>query len=166
MSEFAVDMPDVYSDGVYSELPAIDSVDGLDDITTYVSGSGYPGAISSQYVDMFAGIVRKRWGHDYLLFRQDQWRYTLLYDGDLSLSDTSLMGTAKTATYYTGSGGQTASFSFGDEQTVNLNLSGLVVYSNLGDYPVLGGVTREVCALPWLMLVFGLVAVVASFLRR
>lgn len=138
----------------------------LSSIATFISGGGYPGLISTQYLDMFAGIVRKYWGRSYLLYRSDAYRYVLLYDGELVLSGDTVMGTAKVCTYYTGVSGSSASFSFDGVQSVNLNVSGLVVYSSLGDYPVLGGVTREMSALPWLILVFGLVSFVASFFRR
>lgn len=138
----------------------------LEELATFVSGGGYPGLISSQYLDMFAGIVRKRWGRDYLLYRQDASRYVLLYDGDLTLSGTVVMGSASVATYFTGSSGYSASLSFDGVQSVNLNVAGLVCYSNLGDYPVLGGVTRVSSALPWLIIVFALVSFVAGFFRQ
>lgn len=138
----------------------------LSEVATFVSGGGYPGLISSQYLDLFAGIVRKYWGKDYLVYRSDSTHYVLLYDGDLVLSGQTVMGSARVCTYFSGLSGTSASFSFDGVQTVNLDLSGLVVYSSLGDYPVIGGVTRVSSALPWLILVFGIVSFVASFFRR
>lgn len=138
----------------------------LSELATFISGGGYPGLISSNYLDMFAGIVRKYWGRPYLLYRADSARYVLLYNGDFVLSGNSVIGTASVCTYYVGSGGSNAKFTFDGVQSVNLDVSDLVVYSNLGDYPVLGGVTFENSALPWLIIVFGLVSFVASFFRR
>lgn len=138
----------------------------LSQITSFIAGGGYPGLISSQYLDLFVGIVRKYWGRDYLLYRQDSSRYVFLYNGDLVLSGDTVMGNASVCTYYTGASGVSASLSFDGVQSVNLNVSGLVIYSNLGDYPILGGVTRETSALPWVVLLFCLVTFVASFFRR
>lgn len=140
--------------------------DNLSEIATFIAGGGYPGLISTQYLQLFDGVIRKFWGRDYFLFRQDSLRYVLLYDGDLVLSGTSLTGSAKVCTYYAGTSNSSAFYQFSGVEAVNLNVSGLVAYSNLGDYPVLGGVTRESSALPWFIFIAFLVAFVASFFRR
>lgn len=107
-----------------------------------VSGSGYTGMLSSQYVEYFAGIASKFWGKDYVLYRADQSHYTLVYDAELTLSGTSFVGTGKSVTYYTGQYNDSASLIFMGEDAVNLTLAGVSAYSNLGDFPELEGVNR------------------------
>lgn len=156
----------LYDDVPEDYTPVSDPVSVAETAEFYsVSGSGYSGMISTQFVDYFAGIAQKYWGKDYLLYRQDQYNYVMLYNGDLALAGSRVSGNAQAVRYYTGQSGYSASLSFLGEQAVDLNLSGLSVYSNLGDYPVLGGVDRAQSVLPYLLVLFVLVAFVASFFR-
>lgn len=107
-----------------------------------ISGSGYTGMPSTSYVDYFAGIARKYWGKDYVFFRQNQYTYTLVYNADLELSGTRFSGTGDVVTFYTGSSGNTASLTFGGSQSIDVQLSGVSAYSNLGDFPVFEGVNK------------------------
>lgn len=115
----------------------------VEDVTPYaVSGSGYSGMISSQYVDYFKGIVSKYPFRDYLLFRSDLYSYTLVYDADLSVSGTSISGTGRSVVYYSRSGDTTLRW-YGSD-SVSLSLPNVSAYSNLGDFPSFTGVYSDV----------------------
>lgn len=114
-----------------------------EDVSAYaVSGSGYSGMISSQYVDYFSGLAAKYPFKDYLFFRSDQYSYTLFYDADLIVSGTRVTGTASALVYTSRSGSTTLTYS--GSQSVNLQLSNVSAYSNKGDFPSLPGVYNDV----------------------
>lgn len=131
-----------------------------------VSGSAYPAMISTQYTDYFAGLIQKDPFHDYVLYRQDNYNYVLVYGGSLTLTGTTVSGAGNAVRLYTGSGSSTLSYSDLGYQSVSVNLGSSPAFSNLGHYPSLGGVNRATLGLVALFVVLLLVRFVSGFFGR
>lgn len=116
----------------------------IDDVApAAITGNGYTGMMSDQYVNYFSGVVSKYWGRDYVAYRSGQYSYTLVYDAELQVNGTRFTGTGKSVVINTGS------YSNGDwsvdwfgEDSVNLSLSDVALYSNLSDFPQMEGGER------------------------
>lgn len=116
----------------------------------------YEGTVSSTYVTLFANILEKHTKADYVVFRGGQYEYILVY-GELILTGKKIAGedvdivTVNTSSSYN----STQSLTFGIEPTFELNVGNSIIYSNLGDYPLIqGGVTKyEVQAVTYMLLV-------------
>lgn len=105
-----------------------------------VTGSPYDGGLSTTTQSYFGGIIRKYAGVDYVAFRSDQYEYTLCY-GDISLSGSSFSSSSCTVVRYSTRYDTTVSTSV---ETLNLYVGSQPVYSSLGSYPELEGVSQVV----------------------
>lgn len=116
----------------------------IDDVApAAITGSGYTGMMGDQYRDYFSSVVSKYWGRDYVAFRSGQYTYTLVYDADLEVNGTRFTGTGKSVVINTGS------YNYGDwsidwfgEDSVNLSLADVALWSNMADFPQLEGGER------------------------
>ena len=116
-------------------------------ISTYaVSGSVYPGTISTTYTDYFAGIADKlSYDEHYVVFRESQYVYRMMWGESLALAGADFSGDALSYCSLTASSyGSDFMVEFGVD-SLSLDASGGFVYSNLGDYPSLteGGTGLE-----------------------
>lgn len=97
--------------------------------------------VGTSNLEIFDRIVAKLpLGVDYVYYRDSQYNYCLAY-GNLSYSGSSFSGRNVTRinyNTYTGSSQQPA-FTVSTVSSFNLPVSNWLVYSNLGDYPSLGG---------------------------
>lgn len=105
-----------------------------------VTGSPYDGGLSSSTLSFFSGIMRKYSGVDYVAFRSDQYEYILCY-GDISLSGSVFSSSSVTVVRYSTRYDTTVSES---TESFNLNAGSQPVYSSLGSYPELEGVSDVV----------------------
>lgn len=129
----------------------------------------YEGTVSSTYITLFANILEKHSKADYVVFRGSQYEYMLVY-GELTLSGKKIAGedvdivTVNTSSSYN----STQSLTFGIEPTFELNIGNSIIYSNLGDYPVIqGGVTKyEVQAFTYMCTVCMLVIMFLYLFKR
>lgn len=100
----------------------------------------YEGSISTTYITIFGDIVPKLGiGDEYVMFRSDQYTYTLI-SGDLTLEGSrfelegegvryDLTSTSSYNSYY--------EYSVYDIDSFSLSAGDHLVYSSLGDYPLL-----------------------------
>lgn len=97
--------------------------------------------VGTQNLEIFDRIVAKLpLGVDYVYYRDSQYNYCLAY-GNLSYNNSYFSGRNVTRinyNTYTGSS-QQPTFTVSIVSSFNLPVSNWLVYSNLGDYPSLGG---------------------------
>lgn len=97
--------------------------------------------VGTSNLEIFDRIVAKLpLGVDYVYYRDSQYNYCLVY-GDLSYNNSYFSGRNVTRinyNTYTGSS-QQPTFMVSIVSSFNLPVSNWLVYSNLGDYPSLGG---------------------------
>lgn len=102
----------------------------------------YDGTISSTYLDIFKQFDISP-NDDYVFFRSGQYEYTMLVgDIDYSNNNFTLNGNGKlyTLVYNTGTGYGSNSYytrTVSDVSTYTVTTGGKLVYSNLGDFPIL-----------------------------
>lgn len=108
-------------------------------VTYAVNGDVYPGTISTTYTDYFAGIADKlHYDEHYVVFRQSQYVYRMMWGDTLSLSGSDFTGEALSYCSLTTNSGYNSDFmvEFG-EDSLSLDAAGGFVYSDLGNYPSL-----------------------------
>ena len=112
-----------------------------------LSGTAYPGTISTIYLDYFSGIVDKLgFNEHYVAYRESQYVYVMAWDEGLEYNGVQFKGSALDycrINTYTGSGSQ-PTVSYGKD-TVNLSAGTAFVYSDLGNFAALteGGTRVE-----------------------
>lgn len=115
-----------------------------------ISGSPYPGTISSTYLDYFEGIADKlSFREHYVAFRSSQYEYLMAWGQDLLYDGYQFKGSALSyCRIYTGSGSNNMSVTFGSD-TVYLTPGTGLVYSDLDHFASLteGGTHLEFIAL-------------------
>lgn len=121
--------------------------DGIMMLSSY---NPYDSSISTSVLTYFDNYVQRLVGKHYVFFRSGQYTYRLVYGTDLQCSGTNFSGNgcdyvSYDTRYYTWSSGSEGAFS--------LAAGSYLVYSDLGNYPLLGSATVA----PWLI---GFVAVV------
>lgn len=144
-------LADIIDNGVKIEVnkETLPSDDGLSEYSIYDIGllTDISPRIVHQYgvgvsnLEIFDRVAAKLpLGVDYVYYRDSQYEYCFVY-GDLSYNGSSFTGSNCTKiTYYTYSGGsQQPIFSSSNVGSFSLNVGNWLVYSNLGDYPMLGG---------------------------
>lgn len=132
----------------------------LDDISTFIVQQYGVGTTNLEIFDRIAAKLPL--GVDYVYFRDSQYVYSLVY-GDLSYSGSSFSGSGCTRidyNTYTGSS-QQPTFSVSHPSSFSLSVGNWLVYSNLGDYPMLGGAQG---ALRYKMLDYAFVGLFTVFL--
>lgn len=100
------------------------------------------GTISSTYTTMFTGLANKLSPlDDYVFCRSGQYTYTLAY-GDLNLNGASFSGSDITLVTLTTNTGYNSTYTYTTttQGSFSLNAGNNLVYSNLGNYPLLGEV--------------------------
>lgn len=98
-------------------------------------------SVGTQNLEIFDRIAAKLpLGVDYVYFRDSQYLYSFVY-GDLSYSGSSFSGRNVTRINYNTYAGssQQPTFTVSNVGSFNLPVSNWLVYSNLGNYPSLGG---------------------------
>lgn len=132
----------------------------LDDIQPYIVQQYGLGTTNLEIFDRIAAKLPL--GVDYVFFRDNQYTYSLVY-GDLSYSGSRFTGSNCTRVdYYSYSGGGTQpTFTSSNIGSFNLNVGDWLVYSNLGNYPMLGGAEG---ALRYKILDYAVVGVLSFFL--
>lgn len=132
----------------------------LGDISPYIVQQYGIGTTNLEIFDRIAAKLPL--GVDYVFFRDNQYLYSLVY-GDLSLSGTSFSGKNCTRIdYYTYTGGnQQATFSVSSVASFSLSAGSYLVYSNLGEYPILGGAQG---ALRYKILDYAVIGILSVFL--
>lgn len=100
--------------------------------------SVYEGTVSTTYTTYFTQILNKEYNSDYVVFRSGQYTYTML-TGNIELNGSIFSGSnLKEYTFTTSSSYNSyTQFSTQENQSLNMNASNYIVYSNLGDYPTL-----------------------------
>lgn len=126
------------------------------------------GSMSTSIVQYFKDIVVKLpYGTKYVLFRESDYSYRLVYGKDLDVSGTRFTGTGLDyVRYYRTSSNSVYYFATGHEGDFSLSTGGMLVYSNVGGmYPVLiGGVyTYEIQTVLFVLVLTLLLAVCKSF---
>lgn len=121
-----------------------------DGIMLLSSYNPYDSSISTSVLTYFDNYVQRLVGKHYVFFRSGQYTYRLVYSEDLQLAGTNFSCSScdyvsYDTRYYTWSSGTESQFS--------LATGSYLVYSDLGNYPLLGSATVA----PWLV---GFVAVV------
>lgn len=115
-----------------------------------VSGSVYPGTISSTYLDYFEGIADKLgYGEDYVVFREGQYTYKMFWGEGLEESSGHFTGSGlHYCSIYTGSGSSNMTVSRGTD-SLSITAGTGFVYSSLGDFPNItkGGTHIETLAI-------------------
>lgn len=126
--------------------------------------------VGTSNLEIFDRIAAKLpLGVDYVYFRDNQYLYSFVY-GDLSYSGSSFTGSnVKRIDYYTYTGGsQQPTFTVSNVGSFNLSVGNWLVYSNLGDFPSLGGaqgVYRYEVLTQVILLLFTLFYVLWGFAR-
>ena len=129
--------------GLYNTAPFPDDL-----MEVYaLSGTAYPGTISTIYLDYFSGIVDKLgFNEHYVAYRESQYVYVMAWGEGLEYNGVQFKGSALDycrINTYTGSGSQ-PTVSYGKD-TVNLSAGTAFVYSDLGNFAALteGGTRVE-----------------------
>lgn len=128
------------------DVDTLDPAAGLlPDAATYegliapLADSVYYGSISTAVLDFASGIVAKHPTKDYVFFRSGQYSYDI-YVGDITFSGSSFSGSDLLHIVYDSQTynqtGPSISYSTG---SLSLTPNSSLLYSNLGDYPSLGG---------------------------
>lgn len=111
------------------------------------------GNMSTTYITYFKDIVAGiKPGDKYIAYRSGQYSYTLAV-GDLSISDNNISssGTTTLYVYETETSGYNSIYTYNVSEVTDfsLSVSNMIVYSNLGDFPLLEerGVTYEYATL-------------------
>lgn len=124
------------------------------------------GNISSTYITYFEDIVAGiPFGHHYVAFRSDQYNYVLI-TGDLkydSNGNFTLAGTGTAYTYGTNSGsGYSSIYTYKVEELTSLSLKWTdeIIYSDLGDFPMLTDRGSNYEMLNTLLLIIALLSIV------
>lgn len=107
-----------------------------------ITGKPYDGGLSTSSLNYFSGVMRKYAGIDYVAFRSDQYEYILCY-GDIGLRGTVFFGDAVTVVQYNSRYDTYVAVGTDD---LNLDAGSEPVYSSLGGYPELEGVSTVVWA--------------------
>lgn len=121
------------SDGslIFSEqVPDVSLAAANDSVYSSVTGGTYVEVASNM-------LPRVPWDADYLFWRSGQYSYSFVW-GDLNLTGTTFSGSGLHRVDFVQSSnynGYTMSHSLGD--SLNLNVGNYIVYSSLGNYPVL-----------------------------
>ena len=105
-----------------------------------ISGTAYNGSISTTYLEYAKGIIAKfPAGVEYVFYRVDDRNYRLLYGKDLSYENGYFGGSADYVNIYNYDGVHVTNGS----DSVRLSAGDAMLYSTLGDFPLLeSGVTR------------------------
>ena len=121
-------------------------------------GEPYDGSMSSSVVQYFKDVVEKLpYGVHYVLFRPDRYSYRLVFADDLTYTNGVFRSSdAQYVEYYSYS---SSTWTQGSEGSFSLTPQNLLVYSDLGNYPVLleGVKNYEFKALLFCVVVFGLI---------
>lgn len=119
-----------------------------------VSGSAYPGTISTTYLDYFEGIADNLgYGENYVIFRESQYYYKMFWGKGLEESNGYFTGSGLNyCSIYTGSGSNNMAVSRGTDSLAFSAGTGFV-YSSLGDFP---GVTKGGTHIETLAILFAL----------
>lgn len=144
-SPFSSSAPFVLEDPLPVYL--VDAPEEETEIEAYsISGSPYPGTISSTYLDYFEGIADKlSYREHYVAFRSSQYEYLMAWGEGLSYDGYQFKGSALSyCRIYTGSGSSNMSVTFGSD-TVYLTPGTGFVYSDLDRFASLteGGTRLE-----------------------
>lgn len=121
-------------------------------------GEPYDGSMSSSVVQYFKDVVEKLpYNAHYVLFRSDRYRYRLVFSDDLEY--TGGVFRSEDAQYIEYYSYDTGTWTQGQEGSFSLTPRSILVYSDLGNYPVLveGVKNYEFKALLFCVIVFGLV---------
>lgn len=122
------------------------------------------GSISSSIVNYMADVVPKLGLVHYVLFRAGQYDYRLYYSKDLEFNGSGRFSASQAeyisydARYYT--------WSYGSESNFSLSAGSVLVYSDLGGYPMLNAGETSTWLLAFLGTVYFLYVVVRAFLSR
>lgn len=123
------------SDAVRS-VSSSDSDEAGDDagIVLLSAYSPYDYGLSSSVLAYFDDYVGRLGAEHYVLFRSDQYGYRLVYGSDLSLTGSEFAGTDCSYVTYDS---HDYTWQSGSEGDFSLSAGDYLVYSDLGDYPVL-----------------------------
>lgn len=138
---------------------ATDSNAGIMLMSNY--GSIYDGSFSTSVREYFADMLTKIGNTDYVVFRQSQYIYRMVYADDLEWNGSRF--TATSADYYTYDT-RYYTWNYGTEGSFSLTPGGAIVYSSLGPYPVLGRETNYSYGLLFVAVLFLLFTIYRAFL--
>lgn len=151
-----LDIPDSYEPEVSSVLAA--------PVRASSSYSSIYGSVAtnSSYLNGAASVLPKlSWLDDYVFFRAGQYEYVLAV-GDLDYSGGSFSGSGLTFYSFVPASGYNTDLSFSTSTgSLQLSVGSYLVYSNLGDFPVLDSAWDASV----LILFLGWVALICSCLR-
>lgn len=103
-----------------------------------VGGSGYPGSISTSYIEYFSRLAAQLpVGTHYVFYRADRYTYRLVYGEDITLDGTSFSGSNVTVIDYD-TDFTNATFDRYTDSSFSFDDPGYFVYTDLGEgYPKL-----------------------------
>lgn len=124
--------------------------DGNGGIMLLSNYSPYDSSISSSVVAYYEDVIPKLGQVHYVLFRSGQYTYRLVYGKDLQYDNGYFSGTAMQYVAYS-----TRDYTWqqGSEGTFSLSAGDYLVYSDLGDYPML----HSAAVYQWLLILLGAV---------
>lgn len=119
----------------------------------------YDGSMSTSVITYMSDVVQKFGNVHYVLFRSGQYQYRLYYGKDLSFSGSGQFwsDSANYVLYDT----RFYSWETGVESGFSLNAGSMMVYSDLGDYPMLGSSDTA----SWLLVILGAVYLIFVIVR-
>lgn len=113
----------------------------------YSSYTPYDSSISTTVIQYMSDVLPKLGNVHYVLFRSGQYTYRLVYSKDMQYDNTVFTSdNGKYVTYDT----RYYTWSTGDEGFFRLSANNYIVYSDLGDYPMLDGQS----VYTWLLIIF------------
>ena len=117
------------------------------------STSPYSSVTGGTYTSIAEQIAPKlSWSDDYVFYRASQYVYRLAY-GDLTLNGQTFTGSDLNFIDFTYSSNTTGYLMSRSTGTLNLNCNDAIVYSNLGDYPILNVEGAQLNMLCWFAVV-------------
>lgn len=119
----------------------------------------YDGSMSTSVVSYMSDVVQKLGNVHYVLFRSGQYQYRLYYTRDLVYSGYGNFSADKAdyILYDT----RNYSWQSGSEYDFSLNAGSYMIYSDLGNYPMLGSADTPA----WLLVILGAAFFVFVILR-
>lgn len=122
------------------------------------------GSVSSTVVNYMADVVPKLGLVHYVLFRAGQYDYRLYYSKDLEYNGAGDF--SADAAEYISYDSRYYTWEYGSESNFSLDAGSVLVYSDLGGYPMLNSGETSTWLLAFLGAVYFVFVVVRSFLSR
>lgn len=143
-----------------SDATSSNAVRSSPDVAPFSSHVPYDSSISTSVIQYMSDVLPKIGNTSYVLFRSGQYTYHLIYADDLAFSGSVFSSPGVSYILYDS---RDYTWVTGTENAFTLRTNGYIVYSDLGNYPVLARDSLYIWGLMFLGAVFFLFTIFRSF---